>query len=74
MNNAIVSKSKRLQRVLDALERYSLISSWELMQVARVVSPGTCVSELRQQGYIVSCSKQNGVFIYQLIGKPITSS
>lgn len=51
-------RSYRLRRVLIALKERGKqgITSWELIQKAYVVSPATCVSELRQRGFIVDCN------------------
>lgn len=56
MNNARLSKSKRLQRTLKALrEAGGEISSYELAMKARSPAIGTNVAELRACGAEIAC-------------------
>jgi len=72
MHHAHVDSSKRLQRVLAVLQRRGIhgATSMELIQQAYVVAPGTCVSELRNQGYSISCYREGSVWRYTLEGEP----
>lgn len=60
MHAAKVEKSYRLTRVLMAIKKRRIlgISSWDLMQEAQTVAPGTCVSELRKAGHIIHCKSE----------------
>lgn len=55
---ATVAKSARLRRVLKALEAEGEITSFELTLAARTVAVGTCVSELRANGFTVECRQE----------------
>lgn len=55
MNNAKVEKSERLQRILAYLrEQKDGVSSWAIQMHCRVVAPGTCISELRRNGFQIT--------------------
>lgn len=70
MHHADSEKSARLKRVLRVLRgRRSPISSWQLTADARTVAVGTCVSELRANGYAIECERADGVYWYRLLGK-----
>jgi type II secretory pathway component PulJ len=67
MNAAKVDNSARLQRVLACLERHPEgVSSMKLITEALVVAPGTVVSELRHQGYLINCQRRGSVWTYTL--------
>ena len=59
MHPARLASSERLQRVLGVLKACGDqgVTSWSLMQMARVVAPATAISELRHQGYEVRCEQ-----------------
>lgn len=71
---ATVAKSARLRRVLAALEAEGEITSFDLTLAARTVAVGTCVSELRANGYGVACRQEvregRRVWLYRLTGRP----
>lgn len=71
MHAAKLGKSGRLLRVAGVLEAAGAagVTSWELMQLARVVAPGTCVAELRAQGYAVTCKREGSAWRYTLGGR-----
>lgn len=55
MNHAKVEKSDRLQRILAYLRsEKGGVSSWMISMNCRVVAPGTCVSELRRNGFQIT--------------------
>ena len=59
MHAASVERSQRLKRVLEFLESRGErgATSLELANEARTVAPGTCISELRHQGYSIRCEQ-----------------
>ena len=57
MNNASL-KSARMQRVLKVLRDGRPHSSWDIIRRAKVVAPGTCVSELRALGAEIACERR----------------
>jgi hypothetical protein len=67
--------SYRLRRVLNSLKEAGKdgLTSWQIVQKASVVSPATCVSELRKNGFIVDCELERtmsgGSRIYRYIFK-----
>ena len=67
MNAARIEKSYRLQRVLAELRNHPEgISSMTLIRNAQVVAPGTVVSELRHQGFEISCKREGPLWNYRL--------
>jgi hypothetical protein len=74
MHAARVATSARLRRVLAALRPGLWVGSLELALTARTVAPGTCVSELRANGYRIECRQGSGpegrVWEYRLTGGP----
>jgi len=74
MHAARVATSARLRRVLAALAPGEEVTSLELAAFARTIAPGTCVSELRSQGYAIDCRQEvregRRVWLYRLTGRP----
>ena len=66
MHHARVEHSSRLQRVLDELLDGLEHSSLELAMGAGTVAPGTCVSELRANGYAIRCERRGKRWYYRL--------
>lgn len=64
---ARLQKSGRLRRVLDVLKDGFKHSTMAIQAHAQVCAPGTCVSELRANGYNIECKRSKGRFWYQLI-------
>ena len=54
-HHARVENSARLQRVLDVLSDGRWHSSLEIAMKARTVAPGSCVAELRSNGFDIEC-------------------
>ena len=71
MNNAIVEKSNRLQRVLFVLMRKGKHSTLDIAMETFNCAVGTSISELRAQGYIITCERVGRIYYYELIGKEI---
>lgn len=73
-----VARSARLRRVLGALRGGAEVSSLALAMAARTVAPGTCVSELRANGYAITCRQETTpagrVWLYRLVSGPETQS
>jgi hypothetical protein len=68
MNVARLSKSLRLQLVLDYLQnRPNGATSMEIIQACRVVAPATVVSELRHQGYDIECQRKGDAWHYRMV-------
>lgn len=68
--------SSRLRLTLEALYAAGAagLTSLELQERARLVAPGTCVSELRAAGWVVNCRYEGKVdgrkrYRYVLIGR-----
>ena len=55
MHAATLAKSDRLQRVLLTLKDREWHSSMYIAHHAQTVAPGTCVSELRKNGFDILC-------------------
>ncbi|MEL6478105.1 MAG: hypothetical protein AAFR17_12335 [Pseudomonadota bacterium] len=74
MNAAKLSTSPRLIRVLAVLEDGQEHSSLEVAARSGTIAPGTCVSELRANGYSIDCTQRHvegkRVWYYRLIGRP----
>ena len=60
MMHAAPLTSPRLQRLLKLLADGRPHSTRDIVRRARVMVPGTCVSELRSHGAEISCVKQAG--------------
>ena len=66
MNHATLANSNRLQRVLQYLADGKRHSTLEIVHGARVCAINSIVSELRGNGIAVSCTRERGVYFYQL--------
>lgn len=68
MNAAKLSRSLRLQCVLDFLQhRPNGATSMEIINACKVVAPATVVSELRHQGYAIDCQREGDVWRYRMV-------
>ncbi len=68
MNAAKLSRSPRLQRVLEYLQnRPNGATSMEIIVACKVVAPATVVSELRHQGYAIECQRQGDIWHYRMV-------
>lgn len=66
MNAATLNNSDRLQRVLKVLEGGAELSTLDIIAYARVCAVNSCIAELRENGYHISCRRQGNVWYYQL--------
>ena len=72
MHAANVSTSPRLQRVLGFLSDGGEHSTLEIITGAQVCAVNSCVAELRDNGYDITCRQADGgsrgerVWLYQL--------
>ena len=53
--HARLENSTRLQRVLEVLKDGKWHTSLEIAMKARTVAPGSCISELRTNGFDIEC-------------------
>lgn len=79
MNHGRLSHSPRLQRVLKVLQgARGEVSSMDLAIAAKIVAPGTAVSELRANGAEITCRQttKDGqpIFYYSLVKSPETKT
>lgn len=61
--------SKRLQRVLKALRQAGRrgLTTWGIISKAMVCAVNSCISELRRNGYQITCKREaENVFRYRL--------
>lgn len=66
MNHANLSKSKRLQRVANLLRQGGEYSTLDIVTRAQVCAVNSIISELRANGYRISCRRRGDLFLYQL--------
>ena len=66
MNAASLDRSARLARVLKVLKRRKESTTLQIMDEARVCAVSACISEIRQQGYPISCQRRQGLYYYTL--------
>lgn len=66
MHAAKVESSARLTRVLRALKRKKKLSTRELIQRTDLCAINSIVSELRQNGYQIKCTREGMVWFYEL--------
>ena len=66
MNAANYKKSERLRRVLKLLREGGEHSTRGIMASAHVCAVSACVSELRAQGFNITCKRNHDVWYYKL--------
>lgn len=66
MNNAKLSKSDRLKRVLKVLKRGGAYSTRDLISKAKVCAVNSCISEIRANGKRVECFRRGNIWFYML--------
>lgn len=66
MNYAHLSKSPRLQRVLKLLKGRKAYSTMQIIKKANVCAVSAIASELRAQGYLISCQRTGNKWMYWL--------
>jgi biotin operon repressor len=67
MNAANFDKSDRLQRVYKLLKKGGEYTTLEIIQRAGVCAVNSIISELRQQGYQITCQRRADKWFYRLI-------
>lgn len=67
MHFARLEHSPRLKRVLEVLKESGAHTTYEIQERARVCAVSSSVSELRAQGFRITCKKRKGAFEYRLI-------
>jgi len=67
MNAAKLENSERLQRVKEYLMDNKPHSTREIIQNAFVCAVNSIVSELRENGYNIVCSRQGNTWLYRMI-------
>jgi hypothetical protein len=66
MHYAKLEKSKRLQCVLAALKRRKRLSTMQIIERANVCAVNSIISEIRRNGYVITCKRDGGVWYYSL--------
>jgi biotin operon repressor len=67
MNAANFDKSDRLQRVYKLLKKGGEYTTLEIIQRAGVCAVNSIISELRQQGYQITCQRRADKWFYRLV-------
>jgi len=66
MNYANIESSDRLQRVAQVLAQGGEFSTLEIIKKANVCAVNSIVSELRQNGYDISCERRGEKWFYRM--------
>jgi len=66
MNAANIERSDRLARVADLLAQSGELSTLEIIKQANVCAVNSIVSELRQNGYDITCQRRGEKWFYKL--------
>lgn len=66
MNYANIEKSDRLKRVADVLAQNGELSTLDIIKKANVCAVNSIVSELRQNGYDITCQRRGEKWFYKL--------
>lgn len=66
MNHANIESSDRLQRVAQVLAQGGEFSTLEIIKKANVCAVNSIVSELRQNGYDISCERRGEKWFYRM--------
>jgi len=67
MHSAKLENSKRLQRVYNLLKSGHAYTTLQIQRAARVCAVNSIVSEIRDNGYDITCRCiGRGLFIYQM--------
>lgn len=68
MNAASLTKSERLQRVLNVLKCGRELSTRDIVVQADVCAVNSCVAELRENGHKIRCQRVGDRWYYKLLG------
>lgn len=66
MHSARLSSSDRLKRVAAVLGDGLPHTTLEIVQAAGVCAVNSCVSELRRNGYSITCQRSGDIWRYQM--------
>jgi hypothetical protein len=66
MHSARLSSSDRLKRVADVLGDGQPHTTLEIVHAAGVCAVNSCVSELRRNGYSITCQRSGDVWFYRM--------
>lgn len=66
MNHANIESSDRLQRVAQVLAQGGEFSTLDIIKKANVCAVNSIVSELRQNGYDISCERRGEKWFYRM--------
>ncbi len=66
MNYANIESSDRLQRVAQVLAQGGEFSTLDIIKKANVCAVNSIVSELRQNGYDISCERRGEKWFYRM--------
>ena len=66
MHSARLHNSDRLRRVLDAIADGAEYTTLEIMQRSHVCAVNSCIAELRENGYRITCQRRGDLWFYQL--------
>ena len=66
MRYANINNSPRLLRTLRVLRKNKELTTLEIIQKARVCAVSAIISELRQNGYSISCKRRGDKWYYKL--------
>jgi len=67
MKAANLSKSDRLQRVFKLLSKGGEYTTLEIIQKAGVCAVNSIISELRENGYIITCQRRHNKWFYRMV-------
>lgn len=66
MNAADIDKSKRLKRVDALLSSGGEFSTMDIILIANVCAVNSIVAELRENGRVIHCRRQGGLWYYRM--------
>jgi len=66
MNYANIENSDRLQRVAEMLEQGGEFTTLDIIKKANVCAVNSIISELRQNGYDITCQRRGEKWFYKL--------
>ncbi|NBX50683.1 hypothetical protein EBT25_12280 [bacterium] len=66
MNYANIEKSDRLARVAELLSQGGEFTTLDIIKQAHVCAVNSIISELRQNGYGISCQRRGSKWYYKL--------
>jgi len=66
MRYANINNSPRLLRTLKVLKKNTELTTLEIIQKARVCAVSAIISELRQNGFSISCKRRGNNWFYKL--------